>query len=86
VSELGAHPSTSGATMTYQKSILGALSIMMASGTIADFDVFESGSEVYVRVWSTDGRDGNRLQKHVAAALPPYVNEHHVTVVSTSDY
>jgi len=58
---------------------------MMASGAIADFDVFESDSEVYVRVWSTDGRGGNRLQKHVAAMLPPYVDERHITVVNTSE-
>jgi len=33
--------------MTGTKSIVGVLSIMMASGTIADFDVFELDSEVH---------------------------------------
>jgi hypothetical protein len=70
--------------MTGTKSIIGALSIMMASGTIADFDVFESDSEVYVRVWSTGGHYDNHLHKHVAAMLPPNVDERHVTVVNTS--
>ena len=66
------------------KSIVGALSIMMASGTIADFDVFEMDSEVYVRVWSTGGEGDNHLHKHVVAILPPNVHEHHVTVVGSS--
>jgi hypothetical protein len=69
--------------MTYMKTIVGALSIMMASGTIVDFDVTEVDDVVYVRVWSPDdGRARPHLQKHVAALLPPRIEEHHVSVVS----
>jgi hypothetical protein len=71
--------------MTYTRTIVGALSIMMASGLIADFDVVETGREVYVRVWSIDGRDPLHLQKHVAAILPPHIHERHVTVVIPSE-
>ncbi len=71
--------------MTHMKSIVGALSIMMASGIIADFDVSESDSEVYVRVWPAEGSDGDHLKSHVAAVLPPYVDERQVSVVSTQD-
>jgi hypothetical protein len=68
--------------MTYMKTIVGALSIMMASGTIADFDVTEVDDVVYVRVWSPeDGRARPHLQKHVAAILPPGVDERHITVM-----
>jgi hypothetical protein len=64
------------------KTIVGALSIMMASGTIADFDVTEVDDVVYVRVWSPeDGRARPHLQKHVAAILPPGVDERHITVM-----
>jgi hypothetical protein len=73
-----------GAPMARMKSIIGALSIMMASGVIADFDVLESESEVLVRVWSTDRRDVKHLRKHVAAILPLHVDEEHVTVIATS--
>jgi hypothetical protein len=62
---------TEDSIMTGTKSIVGVLSIMMASGTIADFDVFELDSEVHIRVWSAGGRDDNHLHKQVAAILPP---------------
>ena len=66
------------------KTIVGALSIMMASGTILDFDVTEVDDVVYVRVWSPeDGRARPHLQKQVAAILPPRIEEHHVSVVSS---
>ena len=65
------------ATVTGMKSIVGALSIMMASVMIEDFDVFELDSEVYVRVWSTGGQGDNHLRKHVVAILPPNVHGHH---------
>jgi hypothetical protein len=71
--------------MTYTRTIVGALSIMMASGLIADFDVVEAGREVYVRVWSIAGDDPLQLQKHVAAILPPHIHERHVTVVIPSE-
>ena len=70
--------------MTRMRSIVGALSIMAAAGTIADFDVVEADSVVYVRVWSADDRDGSHLQREVAALLLPHADEHHVTVVSAS--
>jgi hypothetical protein len=55
---------------------------MMASGTIVDFDVTEVDDVVYVRVWSPeDGRARPHLQKHVAAILPPGVDERHITVM-----
>jgi hypothetical protein len=69
--------------MAYMKTIVGALTIMMASGIIVDFDVTEVDNEVYVRVWSPeDGRARPHLQKHVAAVLPTRIEERHVSVVS----
>jgi len=63
-------------------TIVGTLTIMMASGAIVDFDVTENDDEVYVRVWSPDdGRARHQLQKHVAAILPTGIEERHVTVV-----
>ena len=68
--------------MTTMKMIVGALTIMMASGTIADFDITEVDNEVYIRVWSPDdSRARDLLQKHVAAILPRPIEERHVIVV-----
>jgi hypothetical protein len=60
---------------------IGALAIMMGSGTIVDFEVVEAGSEIFVRVWSPQERDVARLRKHVAAILPRAVEERHVVIV-----
>jgi hypothetical protein len=69
--------------MGYMNTTVGALTIMMASGLIVDFEVTEVDNEVYVRVWSSnDGRARQHLQKQMAAILPPRVEEHHVTVVN----
>ncbi len=67
--------------MAYMKTIVGALTIMMASGTIVDFDVTEVDDVVYVRVWSPDDGRARHLQKHVAAVLPSRIEERHVTVM-----
>src|SRR5262245_24603821 len=68
---------------TTNHTIVGALTIMMASGAIVDFDVTENDDEVYVRVWPPDdGRARRQLQKHVAAILPAGIEERHVTVAS----
>ena len=68
--------------MIYMNTIVGSLTIMMASGLIVDFEVTEVDNEVYVRVWSSDGRARQHLQKQIAAILPPRVEEHHVTVMN----
>jgi len=61
----------------------GALAIMMGAGAIADFEVVEAGSEIFVRVWSQQpGDDGTRLRKQVAAILPAEVDESHVVVIA----
>ncbi len=60
----------------------GALTIMMGAGAIADFEIVESGSEMFVRVWSPHERDDTRLRKHVAAILPSDVEERHVVIVT----
>jgi hypothetical protein len=58
-----------------------ALAIMMGAGAIADFEVVESGSEMFVRVWSHRPRDDARLRKQVAAIVPVELDEDHVVVV-----
>jgi len=68
--------------MKNQGATAGALAIMMASGTIADFEVYEADNETFVRVWSPAGQSGASLQKQVAAILPGHVEERHVEVVS----
>lgn len=70
--------------MTYVKSLFGALAIMMASGMILDFELVESDSETYIRVWSAADGDNTHLQKRVGAILSQYIDEQHVLVVSTS--
>ena len=59
----------------------GALAIMMGAGAIADFEVVETGSEVFVRVWPQRPYDDSRLRKQVAAILPAELDENHVVVV-----
>ena len=69
--------------MGYMNTTVGALTIMMASGLIVEFEVTRVDNEVYVRVWSSDdGRARQHLQKQIAAILPERVEEHHVTVVN----
>ena len=69
--------------MAAMKAIIGALSIMMASGAIADFDVTEADNEVYVQVWSPDdGRPRNQLHRQVALMLGPRIDEHRITVAT----
>jgi hypothetical protein len=70
--------------MTYVKSLVGALAIMMASGMILDFEFVESDNETYIRVWSPAGRDSTHLRKHVGTILSNHVDERHVLVVSSS--
>jgi hypothetical protein len=65
------HQATGGALTT----------IMMSSGVIADFDLHEFGSELFVRVCVPQNCDGQHLQKQVAALLPSHVEERHVTIV-----
>ncbi len=62
------------------RTAVGALTIMMRSGAILDFELFESGSEVFVRVWSAGDLEDSRLRRQVAALLPGYVDERHVTI------
>jgi len=68
--------------MTYVKSLFGALAIMMASGMILDFELVESDSETYIRVWSPADRDCTHLRKHVGTILSNCIDERHVLVVS----
>jgi hypothetical protein len=63
------------------KATIGALAIMMGSGAIIDFEVVESGSDIFVRVWSPRERDAAHLRTQVAAILPRDVEERHVAVV-----
>ena len=67
------------------RAIAGALSIMVASGLIADFDVAEVDNEVHVQVWSPDdSRSRNRLHQQVALMLGPRIDERRITVVMQS--
>ncbi len=63
------------------KATIGALAIMMGSGAIIDFEVSESDSEIFVRVWSPPQHDVTHLRKQVAAILPSGVDERHVVIV-----
>jgi hypothetical protein len=72
--------------MAAMKAIVGALTIMMASGAIADFDVTEADDEVYVQVWSADDeRPRSHVHEQVALMLGPRIDEHRITVVRKSD-
>jgi hypothetical protein len=59
----------------------GALTIMVGAGAIADFEVVEAGSEIFVRVWPQQPLDNDRLRKEVAAIVPVELDEHHVLIV-----
>lgn len=61
----------------------GALTIMMASGAIADFELHEFGSKLLVRVWIPQNCDAWRVRKHVAALLPSHLEERHITIVES---
>lgn len=67
--------------MAYLKAMAGALAIMMAAGAIADFELSETDSAIYVRVWSHAGQDDADMQKQVAAMLPRSVNRRDVVVI-----
>jgi hypothetical protein len=59
----------------------GALAIMMGAGTIADFEIIKTDSEIFVRVWSQQRCDDVRLRKQVTAILPVDLDENHVMIV-----
>jgi hypothetical protein len=61
-------------------AVAGALAIMMRSGAILDFELLESGSNIFVRVWSPGDLEDSRLRTQVAAILPSHVDERHVVV------
>jgi hypothetical protein len=61
--------------------IAGALAIMMGSGTIIDFELYDSDGELFVRVWAPGGCDISQLRKHVAVLLARRVDERHVMMV-----
>ena len=67
--------------MTSLKAAAGVLSIMMASGMIADFDLLENDNDIYVTVWSVDDQPDGKLRKHVAALLPHAIGESRVFVM-----
>src|SRR2546430_10564170 len=46
-------------------AIAGALAIMMAAGAILDFELWETDSEFFVRIWSPQDLDNGHLRKHV---------------------
>ncbi len=57
-----------------------ALIIMMGSGAIADFELHECDSELFIRVWVPQNCDACHLRKQVAALLPKHVEERHITI------
>ena len=61
----------------------GALTIMMGSGAIADFELREFASELFIRVWIPHNSDAWRVRKHVAALLPSHVEERHITIAGS---
>jgi hypothetical protein len=62
------------------RAVTGALTIMMRSGTILDFELVELGSEVFVRIWSSGDLEDSRLRGQIAALLPTYVDERHIWI------
>lgn len=56
----------------------GALSIMMRSGAILDFELVVSDGELFVRVWTHTGHKEAHLRTHIAAL--GYVDERHVII------
>ena len=66
-------------------TITGALTIMVRSGTILDFELVELGNQVFVRIWSSGELEEYRLRGQVAALLPTYVDERHIWIEAQSD-
>ena len=56
---------------------------MMASGAIADFELHEFGSELFIRVWIPQICDAWRVRKHVAALLPSHLEKRHITIAES---
>jgi hypothetical protein len=65
------------------RAMSGALSIMMRSGAILDFELVVSDGELFVRVWTLGGREEAHLGTHVAAL--GYVDERHVIIEKRGD-
>jgi hypothetical protein len=63
------------------KSVRAVLAIMMRSGAIADFELREFGTELFVRIWPSRDCLHLHLRKQIAALLPRDVEERHVTIV-----
>jgi hypothetical protein len=60
-----------------------ALTIMMGSGAIADFELREFASELFIRVWIPQNSDAWRVRKHLAALLPGRLEERHITIAES---
>ena len=60
-----------------------ALTIMMGSGAIADFELHEFASELFIRVWIPQNCDAWRVRKHVAALLPSHLEKRHITIAES---
>jgi hypothetical protein len=60
----------------------GALSIMISSGAILDFELVVSDGELFVRIWTSGEHGETHLGAHVAAL--GYVDERHV-IIEKSD-
>jgi hypothetical protein len=69
-------------TMNRQNAIFGALAVVVGASAIADFQLYESDGEVFVRVWPIANCDRMRLRKHLAALLRGYIEEKHVTLAA----
>lgn len=65
-------------------AVSGALSIMMRSGAILDFELVVLDGELFVRVWTQGGRKETHLRAHVAAL--GYVDERHVIIENTTTH
>jgi hypothetical protein len=65
------------------RAMSGALSIMMRSGAILDFELVVSDGELFVRVWTHGGHEQAHLGTHVAAL--GYVDERHVIIEKHGD-
>ena len=60
------------------RAMSGALSIMIRSGAILDFELVVLDGELFVRVWTSGGHGETHLGTHVAAL--GYVDERHVII------
>ena len=65
------------------RAMSGALSIMMRSGAILDFELVVSDGQLFVRVWTHGGHEEAHLGTHVAAL--GYVDERHVIIEKRGD-